>query len=869
MNRWARLILAAGAFVASAASAFGQSTVLQGGSMTAGHAPMYVQGGGVGQTPVVQDSGPASGATTPGVGLSELLLTMRSVSGGAAPYGGTGSGAYGTNFCSYDAPITNSTGYHYFCLGHGSNVGVMAYGNGGTASALPFYFYINGTPYQFPFTVGGITGPVSSTIGHVATWNNTNGTLLADTSLPTLCGSNPFTSGAAGCVPASGGGTTNFLRADGTFAVPAVGSITVGITTLSGGTDNCILYDFSSVLRCAASSNNSVLVTDAGGTPSLSTTLPSGLNLGTPSSVVLTNGLGLPISTGVAGLGANVAAFLGTPSSANLRAALTDETGTGSAVFGTGATIAPKSVGQVRYASQFGGADWCANLVLADADLGSTPGTIFIDPGQTINACSAGSTIVIAANHYIKVTGGGAYTLNQTIQFGQGSTLDMSGGSYTGTGVTVGGARFVWSGAVSTAMVKYFDARNSALHGAVLDCNSVTGCIGIHMDSDNSPATTQNVFEHFVITKADVGFLIGNSGTSHPTVASCASTPSQSGCYEMDFATIRDFSINGDCSNTAAEGFHINSQNALQQSKIERGSFQCVNIGVHQVFSAGSQTYIRDLVAGSAVGASATLIKTDTGGARGMNLDNLETEGGFITVVDSGCSGFGANYIVWKNLQAAGNATADGCQVVTSISNTGAGTYTVGGTAQVISINDGFTWATSGSGVLLTMPTQSTGTGKMVKDTSPTIKQANLVGTTTNDNAAAGSVGEYVESVVQLASAVALTTGTPINITSISLTAGDWDVRVLGTILPSNTTNMTEFLVSLSTTSATVDTTPGRIASHTDAGTVYNGTSTITNAIPNYRFSLSATTTIYFVARSTFSVSTNKAYGIISARRVR
>lgn len=33
-----------------------------------------------------------------------------------------------------------------------------------------------------------------------------------------------FASGAAGLVPASGGGTTNFLRADGTFAAPASGS---------------------------------------------------------------------------------------------------------------------------------------------------------------------------------------------------------------------------------------------------------------------------------------------------------------------------------------------------------------------------------------------------------------------------------------------------------------------------------------------------------------------------------------------------------------------------------------------------------------------------------------------------------------------
>jgi len=58
--------------------------------------------------------------------------------------------------------------------------------------------------------------------------------------------------------------------------------------------------------------------------------------LGTPSSGTLTNATGLPIATGVSGLGTGVATFLATPSSANLRAALTDESGTGGLIFAGG-----------------------------------------------------------------------------------------------------------------------------------------------------------------------------------------------------------------------------------------------------------------------------------------------------------------------------------------------------------------------------------------------------------------------------------------------------------------------------------------------------------------------------------------------------
>jgi hypothetical protein len=66
--------------------------------------------------------------------------------------------------------------------------------------------------------------------------------------------------------------------------------------------------------------------------------------LGTPSSGTLTSCTGLPISTGVSGLGTSVATFLATPSSANLASCLTDETGTGANVFATSPTLTTATI---------------------------------------------------------------------------------------------------------------------------------------------------------------------------------------------------------------------------------------------------------------------------------------------------------------------------------------------------------------------------------------------------------------------------------------------------------------------------------------------------------------------------------------------
>lgn len=85
-----------------------------------------------------------------------------------------------------------------------------------------------------------VQGAVSGLFGNVA-----NNTVLGNvsgvsappapitaTQLTTLC--NVFTSTLPGCVPSSGGGTTNFLRADGTWAAPGGGGAVASVANSDG-----------------------------------------------------------------------------------------------------------------------------------------------------------------------------------------------------------------------------------------------------------------------------------------------------------------------------------------------------------------------------------------------------------------------------------------------------------------------------------------------------------------------------------------------------------------------------------------------------------------------------------------------------------
>jgi hypothetical protein len=140
-----------------------------------------------------------------------------------------------------------------------------------------------------------------------------------------------------------------------------------------------------------------------------------------------------------------------------------------------------------------------------------------------------------------------------------------------------------------------------------------------------------------------------------------------------------------------------------------------------------------------------------------------------------------------------------------------------------------------------------------------------LQGTATNDNAAAGLVGEYIESVIVSGSAVSLVNATAKNVTSISLTAGDWDVQgnICFSVSAGATLGGLSTGASLTTNAhdAQTDTQTVNVASVVGAGA---------NLVAPYRrISIAVTTTVYLVALANFSGGTAAAFGALKARRAR
>jgi hypothetical protein len=137
-----------------------------------------------------------------------------------------------------------------------------------------------------------------------------------------------------------------------------------------------------------------------------------------------------------------------------------------------------------------------------------------------------------------------------------------------------------------------------------------------------------------------------------------------------------------------------------------------------------------------------------------------------------------------------------------------------------------------------------------------------IVGTTLGDSANAGSVGEFANGTF---SATSMANTTVQNLTSMSLTAGDWDVTGCAVYSAGSSGTASYIAVGASSTSATMPALGSYYA--LNCSIPNNGTGTA--IAPPLRFNLTSTTTVYLVGEVVIGAGTVTATGFIKARRVR
>jgi hypothetical protein len=148
-------------------------------------------------------------------------------------------------------------------------------------------------------------------------------------------------------------------------------------------------------------------------------------------------------------------------------------------------------------------------------------------------------------------------------------------------------------------------------------------------------------------------------------------------------------------------------------------------------------------------------------------------------------------------------------------------------------------------------------------------------GSTTNDNACTGCIGELIQQTSFVTSAPLLVTSVPAIATQVLLTAGDWDCGASAQLIPNSVTSVTLFSAWTSTANASAPpplptiTTTNLNPSFVGIMTAALVSPTWALGVPRVRYSLSASTSVYLLVDATFTASSATGAGVVQCRRAR